>query len=144
MLVQTTGTQNQQKRKLFCSHCSPTLQQGMISHLNQFFIILCSFTGDGCLISFDWCVYGSRDLVTVGNNAVCIPLTLSTHRPLRVCRVHPAVHELWPPEVCSRKKTINYQLLFIVLNHGSSSGSEHQCGPIYTSAVLYTNTRRFQ
>ena len=64
--VQITGTQNQQKRKLFCSHCSPTHQQGMISHLNQFLIILCGFTGDGCLIRFDWCVYGSRDL-SVGN-----------------------------------------------------------------------------
>ena len=39
-LVQITGTQNRQKRKPFCSHCSLTAQQSMIS-LNS---ILCGFT----------------------------------------------------------------------------------------------------
>ena len=45
-LVQITGTQNRQKRKLFCSHSSSTPQKGMISRLN-------------CLNHSPWLYWGS-------------------------------------------------------------------------------------
>ena len=57
VLVQITGsgTQNQQKRKLFCSHCSLTPQQGMISPLNCLNHLGWFYQGS-CLLRIEWCV----------------------------------------------------------------------------------------